>query len=339
MSISNSELTNNSAGYSGGEISVYSGSVSISNTNITNNMASLNISQSNVTFTGMNIVSNNGRPIYAFNSRIEFNGPTTLSNNHGMFGGAISSDQSQIYINTEGVIITNNTATSGGGIFLRESTLFVNEPIKIYHNTAQDGGGIYAYSSRVEFQSVQMKNAFGNLLPPNKQSELAHNIAENGGGIHAISSTIKLTQSYVNIDSNTANTSGGGVYLQKSSKLYLFKTVEVYQYYRTQDRYVKLMINNNLAQYGGGIFVADDTQRSACGGRVTENVATHSIFAGCFIQTIKLYELGYSDLNYFNTFMTNNTATQSGADIYGGLLDRCTISQSAEYHISSNGSI
>ena len=35
--------------------------------------------------------------------------------------------------------------------------------------------------------------------------------------------------------------------------------------------------------------------------------------------------------------MTNNTATQLGADIYGGLLDRCSISQSAEYHISSNG--
>ncbi len=35
--------------------------------------------------------------------------------------------------------------------------------------------------------------------------------------------------------------------------------------------------------------------------------------------------------------MTNNTATQSGADIYGGLLDRCTVSQNAEYHISSNG--
>ena len=37
--------------------------------------------------------------------------------------------------------------------------------------------------------------------------------------------------------------------------------------------------------------------------------------------------------------MTNNTATQSGADIYGGLLDRCTINQNAEYEISSNGSI
>ncbi len=370
-SISNSELTNNSADYEGGAIYVNLGSVFISNseltnnvankggaidvfvystliinnTDITNNIRSLNISQSKVTFIGMNIVSNNNGPIYAFDSRVEFNGSTTLSNNRGELGGAISAYQSEIYINTEGVIITNNTATSGGGIFLRESTLFVNEPVKIYHNTAQDGGGIYAHSSRVEFQPlVPMINAHGNPLriPPNKQSEIAHNIAENnGGGIHAVSSTIKLTQSYVNINSNKANASGGEVYLQQSSKLYLFKNYLEFQHRSssTQDQYVKLMINNNLAQYGGGIFVADDTQRSACREGTTETDATQTLFVDCFIQTIKLYDGYYGRTpNYFNTFMTSNTATQSGADIYGGLLDRCTVSNFAEYHISSNGS-
>ncbi len=360
VSISNSELTNNSADF-GGAIDVYSGSVSISNseltnnvankggaidvfqssaliinnTDITNNIGSLSISQSNVTFTGMNIVSNNG-PIYAFNSRVEFNGPTTLSNNRGELGGAIRTDQSEIYINTEGVIITNNTATFGGGIFLRESTLFVNEPVKIYHNTAQDGGGIYAYSSRVEFQPlVPMVDAYGDPLPPNKQSEITHNIAENnGGGIHAVSSTIELTLSYVNIDSNTAATSGGGVYLQQSSKLYLFKKDFEYQW---RDEYVKLMINNNSAQYGGGIFVADDTESGTCRGGATETDDTRTIFADCFIQTIKLHDCDRYYYYYPNTFMTNNTATQSGADIYGGLLDRCTVSQNAEYNYNGNG--
>ena len=332
--ISNSKLTNNIADESGATIDVYgSSTLIINNTYITNNIGSLNISQSNVTFIGRNIIRKNGRPVYAFNSRIEFNGPTTLSNNRGVLGGAISSVQSEIYINTEGVVITNNTATSGGGIFLRESTLFVNEPLEIYHNTAhKDGGGIYAYSSKVEFQSVLMRDRHGILLPPNTQSEIAHNIAKNGGGIHAVSSTIKLTQSYVNIDSNTANASGGGVYLRQSSKLYLFKMDVDYNYRLL----IKLMINNNLAQFGGGILVADDTQRSACGGGATEDIDTHTIFADCFIQTIKLYEKASS--NYFNTFMTNNTAIQSGADIYGGLLDRCTINQNAEYEISSNGS-
>ncbi len=179
---------------------------------------------------------------------------------------------------------------------------------------------------------MQMVDAYGQPLPPNKRSEIAHNIAENGGGIYAVSSTVELTQSYVNIDSNTANANGGGVYLQQSSKLYLFKEYEEFG----RLLIVKLWINNNLAQYGGGIFVADETQRSACGG-ATETGDTLTILGDCFIQlhnfqlTTKFRSIRTGDANYFNTFMTKNTATQSGADIYGGLLDRCTISQNAEY--------
>ena len=44
-----------------------------------------------------------------------------------------------------------------------------------------------------------------------------------------------------------------------------------------------------------------------------------------------------STVNYRNTFLTNNTASQSGADIYGGLLDRCTVDVSAELSSSDYG--
>ncbi|XP_064397068.1 uncharacterized protein LOC135343947 [Halichondria panicea] len=333
VSITNSVLTNNSADI-GGTIYISSSSASISNSTLTNNRAgsggAIGVYSSNVSFSDSMLTNNSadhGGAIDIFNSRVKFNGPTRLSNNRGgVLGGAIKAVQSEMYINTERTIITNNTATSGGGIFLGESTLFITKPIEIYHNTAhQDGGGIYAYSSRVEFRS-------------NKQSEIVYNIAENnGGGIYAAATTIKLTQSYVNIDSNTAKAKGGGVYLQQSSKLYLFK--EVFEYLANNSNYqllyVKLMINNNSAQHGGGIFVADDTESGTCRGEGTESRQT--IFVDCFIQTINLYGRG-NNPNYFNTFMTNNTATQSGADIYGGLLDRCTVSKLAEYHISSNGS-
>ncbi len=40
---------------------------------------------------------------------------------------------------------------------------------------------------------------------------------------------------------------------------------------------IRLLINNNSAPYGGGIFVADETQRSVCGGG-----------EDCFIQTIDI---------------------------------------------------
>ena len=53
--------------------------------------------------------------------------------------------------------------------------------------------------------------------------------------------------------------------------------------------------------------------------------------AECFIQTLKTYINLYSfKITFINTFFTNNTAHQSGSDIYGGLLDRCTINQDAE---------
>ncbi len=122
VSIFNSELTNNSADYGGGVINVYSGSVSISNSELTynngevicvgsanasiinstiaNNNASyggvINIFQSALILKDTNITNNmassmeNGGIIYVFDSRVEFNGPTTLSNNRGVFGGAIS---------------------------------------------------------------------------------------------------------------------------------------------------------------------------------------------------------------------------------------------------------
>ncbi len=89
---------------------MFLGLLDIKDTNIANNIASS---------------MEDGGIIYAFDSRVDFNGPTTFSNNRSMLGGAISAEQSRIYINTEGVIITNNTATFGGGIFLRESSLFV----------------------------------------------------------------------------------------------------------------------------------------------------------------------------------------------------------------------
>ena len=68
------------------------------------------------------------------------------------------------------------------------------------------------------------------------------------------------------------------MYLQQFSKLYLFKKKNL--------TYVMLMINNNVAQYGGGIFVADDTQRSPCGGGATEDDATQTIFAECFFKQL-----------------------------------------------------
>ena len=50
----------------------------------------------------------------------------------------------------------------------------------------------------------------------------------------------------------------------------------------------------------------------------------------CFLQTLGVHTFGYIHMNFINTFFMNNIAHQSGSDIYGGLLDRCTINPLAE---------
>ncbi|XP_064388865.1 uncharacterized protein LOC135336917 [Halichondria panicea] len=311
VSISDSILEKNSAKRNGGAIDTYSGSVSISNSTLTNNIA-----------------DRSGGAIGVYSSSVSIS-DSTLTNNRAVANGGLIHCDLGSTVSISDSMLKNNTATSGGGIFLRVSTLSVNEPIKINLNTAhQDGAGIYAHSSRVDFQSASA----------NIRSEIVDNIAGNGGGIYAVATTIKLTHSHVSIGSNTATASGGGVFLRQSSRLYLFKKDHEHVAKKNQHKmtFVSLLINNNSAQYGGGIFVADDTESGACRGGVTETGAIQTIFEDCFIQTINLME-PEPKINHFNTFMTNNTATQSGADIYGGLLDRCTAEQNAEYYNSSNG--
>ena len=236
--ISDSVLTNNRATKQVGMIALVISSLIITNTSIFDNLEGENIIYavySNLSFTGVNTVSNNVNPVYALSSRVEFNGPTTLSNNRGVQGGAIRAVQSQIYINAEGVVISNNTATVGGGVFLRESTLSIHYPIEISHNTAQNGGGIYAYSSEIEFDSkVTTGCIFNNNFVPCTCSDIEpvlfvsiidRNDAQNGGGIYAVASNIKaFSHAHIHIKSNSANNSGGGMYLQQSSKIYYSET-------------------------------------------------------------------------------------------------------------------
>ena len=307
----------------------------IEQSNFTNNENSVYLRRSVVKFLSNNLFSNNNGAVYAFNSEVTFEGSTIFSNNYHL--APIYAVQSQIHFNsTEGITITNNTASLGGGIYLRESTMTVSHPIEISQNTADYGGGIYAYLSSIEFNSEKV----------NKQIMITNNNAsQSGGGICAIASTIKISRSHVIIDSNTALVNGGGMYLEQNSRVTLLKhKIEGEQYiYQIEIELfsfeVILKISNNLAQYGGGIFVEDKTAGEGlymCSGSATEIASFSFDNSECFIQTIALYEMGYQDFVYFtvpnflNIFLLNNTATITGNAIFGGLFDRCTLNQQAE---------
>ena len=289
-----------------GTVTVFGNKLHINNTKFINNYS----------------YSTNRGCFYLFDSRVDITGPMTVSGN---IGGGIHAIQSEIYINsTEVVVISNNTAISGGGIMLRESELVVQSSVIISDNKAQIfGGGIYAYQSLIKFKCKQ----------ENEGLIINNTVGRNGGGVCAIASTIKLTYYYATISSNTALLNGGGIYLQENSRIYILK--------KKKDSnslgrvHVGLKIDINSALYGGGIFVADNT---TTGGQQCQEKKRQSISETldlsdteeCFIQTIKLYYRQEKEV-VTNIVITNNTAVH-GSALYGGLLDRCTVSTLAEVY-------
>ena len=345
-SSTNNQYINNSANNNGGAIYVASGSdikiigdnfeenlafegaviyetespLEISQSNITNNFASSKgtVYMNNASFSfyeGVNFRNNQGS-LYLFYTEVEFNGITTFLNNAGETGGAITAFLSQISINTNStIIICNNTATNGGGMSLIQSNLYVYHSIELTDNHATEfGGGIYAYQSDIEFK------------PEEKQrSEITKNTASNGGAICARASNILISNTYMLVNLNRAQVNGGAMYLEQNSKIYIQKYEHELVDYAAEPK-VKLNFTSNSAEKGGAIYVADNTtDLVVCRGMTNTEINQTE----CFIQTLGLHQNFYQ-LNLVNTFFIDNLAYQSGSDIYGGLLDRCTINQNAE---------
>ena len=294
------------------------GGLEICQSNITDNFATSNgilyINSGSLSFSKEVNFMNNRGSLYVFNTKVEFKGFAAFNNNLGNSGGAITAILSQIAFNTASTItITNNTATYGGGISLTQSSLHVYHSIELASNQATDlGGGIYAYQSEIEFKAEQMRL---------QRSQINNNAASSGGAICAIASNLKIAKTYLDFDSNVANQNGGAIYLEQNSKIYVQKNERD----SPHNLIVKLDFTGNFAEKGGAIYVADKSNdRMLCQAANTEIYQTE-----CFIQTLGVHK-SYQDENTINTFFSNNTAHQSGSDIYGGLLDRCSINPTAE---------
>lgn len=76
--------------------------------------------------------------------------------------------------------------------------------------------------------------------------------------------------------------------------------------------------------------MADDTNSGTC---ASISYKIHSTFTECFLQILALHVIGGKSLSVVNTVFTGNCGHISGSILYGGLLDRCTVSPFAEvYH-------
>ena len=138
-----------------------------------------------------------------------------------------------------------------------------------------------------------------------------------GGGIHATSSTIAVHQPGTLHFVNNGAENGSGLYLEVNSKLYILKSTLLS---KLNDEH-SLLFSGNHAKYGGAIYVADDTNSGAC-----------SLDNECFIQTLTLLGIITNDIDTIDIYFSDNTASEQGANLFGGLLDRCIPSPFAEVY-------
>lgn len=275
------------------------------NATLSYNVGSLMLFNSNITISGYLKSSWNNQPLQNGKAHYQEGGAITLFQSNAFFDGSLH--------------LEHNCADNGGAIFSIGSKLYVNGNVTIAHNFAlTNGGGCFLSNSELNCQRTSMF-----LL-------LFNTASSKGGGLHADSSSIKTTYATVspfnatyigtrlNFTQNLAKM-GGGLSIEANARLYSMK--HNYVYSRPLDDTNTTIFVNNCADYGGAVFVDDYTNTGTCSTLPAPD---------CFFQVLAIYDYSDERITIQSLSFLNNTAYISGSTLYGGLLDRCAVSQFAE---------
>ena len=237
LTIINTTLNQNNAGFYGGAIFNYDGTINISDTTFNKNIVelynggaiyisggTLNIKKSTLNY---NKAENNGGAIFNSDGTVIIT-DTTLKNNNAMAGGAISNNDFLTITNS--IINTNKAEFSGGAIINNDWGKMTINKSQFNNNKASNGGAI---------------SNSGTLIINN--SSLNNNNANNRGGTITISvddyyeeeskKECSLIINSTTFNNNTATEEGGAIF---HSYGYLNIT--------------KSVLSNNTASEGSAIY-------------------------------------------------------------------------------------
>ena len=270
-----------------------------------------------ITGNSSNFIGNQGHRggvVYASESSINICSRNLLMANNAAInnGGALHLSNANVTFSSKHNTIVKNVATYGGAIFADGTLLiFSNNACKLVDNQAQYGGAIYASESKLiimnSWTNVSSNTALyhggglhmtmSELYTEGHNLNITKNEAKGkGGGIHAANSSITIKRE-INVVSNKAE-NGGAISLEKNSKLDGKLSASIN------------LISNSANHRGGAIYVNDESNPEMCAAIITHNQVVSSK-TECFSKSVFI---NFSD----------NFAGISGANVFGGLLDRCT---------------
>ncbi len=272
-----------------------------------NNIGSLLIIESNIKFYGLTI----------FEKSLQSHTVPKVGRLKAQ--GALTTIQSTIVFWENVTFIDNNSTQSGSAIYSSESKITMYYYLLIVNNIAdRSGGGVFLYLSTFV--------CHGNCIFRGNKA------ITRGGGIRGVSSVITLANGTQKDNHNNlpiyslsfvANEAknGGAIFFELNS--YLKCIVD------RINNYSIIFDGNNATNKGGAIFIRDETYFRTC---KSKSSFDHRTRTECFFQII------YNDIDVQKpkqkqrliTF-TNNTA-EKGNVLYGGLLDRCSLSPMADIY-------
>ena len=174
-------------------------------------------------------------------------------------------------------------------------------------NQALHGGAIYSSVSKQNYCMIEnnyaLSNGGGSFLTMStiRFSDtffVGNRACGVGGGLHAARSNITI-EGTANFTNNEAE-NGGGVSLERNTKIVK----------NSIQKDVIIFMSNSARNHGGALFIDDGTTPDLCAAVIAGN---ESPTAECFTAASVSYAF------------SNNYASASGSNLFGGLLDRCTV--------------
>jgi parallel beta-helix repeat protein len=236
-------------------------------------------------------------------------------------GGIYVSNVSYLVIENN-VVISNNSAQYGGGLYLWYSTSNTISG-SVYSNRSKYGGGLYLYysSNNTISGSVYGNSANtsggGLYLWYSTSNTISGSVYSNratydGGGLYLYNSTYNTISG--SVYSNGATYNGGGLYLYNSTYNTISGSVYgnsadygggVFLWYSQNTTISGSVYGNSATNYGGGVYLADSLN-TTISGSVYTNIATWG--GGVYLVN--------SDYFTNTGWITNNTASSAGGGVY-----------------------
>ena len=244
--------------------------------------------------------------------------PTVISNNSATYGGGVFISGKDVTINN--TQITGNSATYGGGINLQPYSfgsnsgasidLTIGQNTLINNNNATIGGGVH-----MEIFSGSTTDGLNFKINVNNGATISGNTAQSGGGV-ALTQTVKTSGDYKNRKYNAyVNINGGSIVgntaTANGGAFYINRDG-----YKSTDTYaleVKidggLIQNNTAASNGGAIYLSDTSGKANVTVNGGESKTNSAINGG------GVYISGGNFVMTGGTF-SGNTASNNGGGAY-----------------------